>query len=91
MGIVGEEMCLAFVDKNKLMQVTAIQTTISIPWYNTRLAPCPLLYYSSFKQNLLNPSIQQSLRHPRKTGGIYSEITDAKTTICGMELEAHML
>jgi len=82
LAVVGPQMCIAFVDKNKLIQFTCIPTypvTSSAPlrtWYDTSLAPCPIIDIEAFKSNL--NLHQQSLRHPKRTNPIYFEIAGSK-------------
>lgn len=88
LAVVGTDMCIAFVDKNKLMQITCVpfyptnaySTTSSGPtWYNINLAPCPIRDIEAFKANLWLPQYQQSLRDSRKTNAIYFEMAGSKS------------
>ena len=80
LAVVGPEKCIVFLDKNKLIQITCIPLYPRIsssgpgPWYDTTLAPCPILDIEGFKANLNLPQHQESLTHQRKTNAIYFEI-----------------
>ena len=81
MAIVGTDMCIVFVDRNKLMQASIIPkyptTTHSMGiWYDTSLAPCPILSFPAFKANLLLSKNQQFLRH--QSIPVYTSLTDPK-------------
>jgi len=85
LAVIGSEICIVLVDRNKLMQITCIPsypaTSTSAPlnpWYDTTLAPCPIMDFSAFKTNLTHPQYQQDLRLPRKTNAIYFEIVQSK-------------
>jgi len=83
LAVVGPDMCIAFLDKNKLIQITCIPfyptTSSSGPtWYDTSLAPCPIMDIEAFMTNLKHPDYQQSLRDIRKTNAIYFEIAGSK-------------
>lgn len=85
-AVVGPDMCIAFLDKNRLIQITCIQLSFTqssstMPsgpstLYDTTLAPCPIVDIEAFKANLRLPQYQQALRHPKKTNAIYFEITE---------------
>jgi len=82
--IVGLMMCIVLIDKNKLIQITSIPTypTVSSappkPWYDTTLAPCPIMDVSAFQKKLTLSQHQEALRHPRKSNSIYFEIAESK-------------
>lgn len=84
LAIVGPMMCIVLVDKNKLIQITSIPTypTVSSTppklWYDTTLAPCPIMDFSAFQKNLTLSQHQEALRHPRKSNSIYFEIAESK-------------
>ncbi|RPA99266.1 hypothetical protein L873DRAFT_1843608 [Choiromyces venosus 120613-1] len=82
MAFVGIEMCIVFLDRNKLMQASIIlkyptttESSLSI-WYDTSLAPCPILSFPAFKNNLLLSKNQQTLRNQSIT--VYTHMTDPK-------------
>ena len=81
MAIVGREMCIVFLDRNKLMQASIIPkyptTTESMGiWYDTSLAPCPIVNFPAFKVNLLLLPTQHIFRHQEIR--IYTHLTDPK-------------
>ncbi|RPA91223.1 hypothetical protein L873DRAFT_1848395 [Choiromyces venosus 120613-1] len=82
MAFVGIEMCIVFLDRNKLMQASIIlkyptttESSLSI-WYDTSLVPCPILSFPAFKNNLLLSKNQQTLRNHSIT--VYTHMTDPK-------------
>lgn len=84
LAVVGSDMCIAFVDRNKLIQITCIPfypTTSASgtwTWYDKTLAPCPIMDFPAFRANYNLPLYQQALRNPNKTTTIYSEIAGSK-------------
>ena len=81
MTIVGTEMCIVFLDRNRLMQASIISkyptTTQAMGiWYDTSLAPCPILSFPAFKANLLLLPTQYILRHQQIP--VYTHLTDPK-------------
>jgi len=81
MAIVGTKMCIVFLDRNRLMQASIVPkyptTTESMGiWYDTTLAPCPILSFPAFKANLLHHQTQQVLRHQQIA--VYIHLTDPK-------------
>jgi len=66
MALVGTEMYIVFLDKNKLIQASIIPkyptTTESMGVWYTSLAPCPIINFPAFKDNLLLPQNQEALR-----------------------------
>jgi len=58
LAVVGPDMCIAFVDKNKLIQITCrslyprVSSSGPGTWYDSTLAPCPILDIEGFKANL---------------------------------------
>lgn len=67
-------MCIIFVDRNKLMTLTAVNVTDKTPWYDSGLAPCPIQAPEAFENNLRN---SKDLRSPARNGSIYKEMTNA--------------
>jgi len=85
LAVVGPTICIAFSDKNRLIQITCIQvssteSSSSGPktWYDTTLAPCPIMDIEAFKTNLNLSQHQRTLRNPRKTNAIYFELAESK-------------
>ena len=80
LAVVGPDMCIAFLDKNKLIQITCVplypRVSSSGPgtWYDSVLAPCPIMDLEAFITNLRLERHQRPLRHPNKTNPIYFEI-----------------
>ena len=85
LAVVGPEKCIAFVDKNKLIQITCVplysKISSSSPgtWYDSTLVPCPILDIEGFKANLDLPQNLESLTHSRKTNAIYFEIVGSNS------------
>lgn len=85
LAVVGPENFIAFLDKKKLIQITCIPLypTLSSsgpgPWYDTTLAPCPILDIEGFKDNLNLSQHLESLQHQRKTNAIYFEIAGSRS------------
>lgn len=70
-AIVGEDMCVIFVDRNRLMTLTVTSTvTADGIWYDTSLAPCPIQCPMQFQENLTK---SRALR--ARTTPIYQEMT----------------
>lgn len=83
MALVGIEMCIVFLDRNRLMQASIIPkyptTTESMGvWYDTTLAPCPILNFPAFRANLLLPQNQEALRDQSQSTTVYTHLTDTK-------------
>ena len=88
LAIVGPKMCIAFVDKNKLMQITCVPiypttfypttSAFTNTWYDPSLAPCPIMDFPAFQRNLFLSQHQESLQHKRRTNPIYFEIAESK-------------
>ena len=85
LAVVGQEKCIIFLDKNKLIQITCIlfYPTVSssgpTTWYDTSLAPRPILDIEGFKVNLNLPKHLESLTHQRKTNAINFEIGGSRS------------
>jgi len=85
LAVVGPTMCIGFLDKNRLIQITCIQvfsteSTFSGPktWYDTTLAPCPIMDIEASKTNLNLSQHQRTLRNPRESNAIYFELAVSK-------------
>jgi hypothetical protein len=73
-ALVGPDMCLIILDKNKLMTISVVQPENNI-WYSKQWGPCPIQEMESFKDNLLKGSGIVELR--KRVKPIYLEMTSS--------------
>jgi len=96
LAVVGPDKCIAFVEKNKLIQMTCIPLYPKISssgpgtWYDSTLAPCPILDIVGFKANLDLPSMWNPSHIPEKPMLFILRLWDLTAINSGMQLAPHL-
>ncbi|KAI9747152.1 MAG: hypothetical protein M4579_007516, partial [Chaenotheca gracillima] len=83
LAILGEEYCVAVVDREKLSTITTVTITPWITtWHKPGTGPCPITFPEDFKKNLLQGQKAARLKNSKKS--IYVEMRDAEEIFNGI-------
>ncbi|KAI9841175.1 MAG: hypothetical protein M1837_000963 [Sclerophora amabilis] len=83
LAILGEQYCVAVVDREKLSTITTITISDRVPvWFKPGTGPCPIRSPEDFKRNLLQGRAAAGLRDSKKS--IYEEMTSADNIFNGI-------